>query len=315
MEPQARYTFVGAAVLALLVVIAAVTGWLLASGNGRQVRTYTLYFEHESLEGLEPNSEVRMKGIRVGSVDRFAFSQRRPGSVEVIVDVDAGAPVKQSTRAVVDRNLITGIASIRLVTLAEDSPPLIGAPPNEPHAVIAEGESQMQQITQTMSQLAQRADDTMRRIGATLSPENQAALSQTLENLRVATRQAGTLTTRAEATMTSVGHAADTLRGSIALASGDFHRLADRYDALGAQAGEELRDAASDVHRLGVDASRLANRTEDLVTDADIELRLTSQQIRTAADAVSMTSRKLDDPRAALFGPTASSLGPGETKR
>jgi phospholipid/cholesterol/gamma-HCH transport system substrate-binding protein len=315
MEPQARYRVVGAAVLALLVLIAVVTAWLLASGNARELRTYTLYFEHESLEGLEPNSEVRMKGIRVGSVTRFAFAARRPGAVEVVVDVDAGAPVRQSTRGVVDRNLITGIASIRLVTLAEDSPLLRSAPPNEPYAVIAEGESQMQQITQTMSQLAQRADDTMRRIGATLSPENQAALSQTLENLRVATREAGALATRSQATMASIGRAADTLRGSVALAGDDFHRLADRYDVLGTRVGDELHEAATDVHRLGADASRLANGTEDLVSDADIELRLTSQQIRTAADAVSMTSKKLDDPRAALFGPAAASLGPGETKR
>jgi phospholipid/cholesterol/gamma-HCH transport system substrate-binding protein len=315
MEPRARYTVVGVSVLVLLVLIAAVTVWLLASGNGKEVRRYTLYFEHESLEGLEPNSEVRMKGIRVGSVTRFAFSQRRPGTVEVIVDVDTGAPVKQSTRAVVDRNLITGIANIRLVSLTEASPLLRDPPPNEPYAVIAEGESQMQQITQTMSQLAQRADETMRRISATLSPENQAALSQTLENLRVATHEAGALTTRAQATMASIGHAADTLRGSTALAGGDFHRLADRYDALGAQAGIDLHDATTDVRRLSADASRLAGRTEDFVGDADIELRLTSQQIRSAADAVSTTSRKLDDPRTALFGPTSSSLGPGETKR
>ena len=33
-----------------------------------------------------------------------------------MVRVDADAPVRQSTRAVVERHLITGIASIRLVT-------------------------------------------------------------------------------------------------------------------------------------------------------------------------------------------------------
>ena len=315
MEPQARYTVVGALVLALLAAIVAVTAWLLASGNGKEMRGYTLYFQHESLEGLEPNSEVRMKGIRVGSVSRFSFSTRRPGAVEVVVDVEADAPVKQSTRAVVDRNLITGTANIRLVTLAEDSALLRTAPPGEPYAVIAEGESQMQQITQTLGQLAQRADETMRRISTTLSPENQAALAQTLENLRVATHEAGALTTNAQATMSSIGRAADTLRGSVALAGDDLHRLAERYDALGAQAGTELHDAAADVHRLSADASRLANRTEYLVDDADIELRLTSQQIRSAADAVGTTSRRLDDPRAALFGPRTSSLGPGETKR
>ena len=315
MEPQARYTVVGAAVLALGVVVVLVIGWLLASGNGKEVRRYTLYFAHQSLEGLEPNSEVRMKGIRVGSVMHFDFSARRPGNVEVAVDVDSGAPVRESTRAVVDRNLITGLANIRLVTLQENSPLLRSVPPGEPSAVIPEGESQLQQITETMSQLAQRADETMRRVSATLSPENQAAISETLENLRMASRQASALAERSGTTLASIQRAADGLQKSTVLATGDFHRLADRYDTLGEQAGAELHDASAELRRLSGDVSRLSNRAEDLVGDADIELRLTSQQIRSAADAVSTTSRKLDDPRAALFGPRTSSLGPGETKR
>src|SRR5262249_8181998 len=144
---------------------------------------------------------------------------------------------------------------------------------------------------------------------------NQAAFSETLENLRVASRNAGPLTARADATLAAVERAANGLQGSVTMASGDFHRLADRYDALGAQAAPDLGDATADRRRLGADASRLANRTGDLVSDADVEMRVTAQKIRSAADAVSITSRKLDDPRAALFGPAPSSLGPGETKR
>ena len=116
MEPQARYAVVGASVVFLIVMIVAAIGWLMASGNAKEVRRYTLVFSHQSLEGLEANAEVRMKGIRVGSVTRFAFSTRQPGSVEVDVEVDTSAPVRESSRAVVDRNLITGLATIRLVT-------------------------------------------------------------------------------------------------------------------------------------------------------------------------------------------------------
>ena len=314
MEPQARYTIVGAAVLALGVVVTLVLIWLLASGNGKEMRRYTLYFARQSLEGLEPNSEVRMKGIRVGSVARFAFSARRPGNVEVAVNIDAGAPVRESTRAVVDRNLITGLATIRLVTLQEDSPLLHTVPPGEPAAVIPEGESQLQQITETMSQLAERADETMRRLSATLSPENQAALAETLENVRIASRHASALAVQSGSTLASIEHAAESLRKSTALAADDFHRVADRYDELGTQAGAELHQAIADLHGLSGDMSRLSSRAEDLVGDADVELRLTSREIRSAADAVTTTSGKLDDPRAALFGPASSSLGPGENK-
>ena len=65
MEPQARYTVVGASVVVLLVVIVAAVGWLLASGNGKDVHHYTLVFTHQSLEGLEANSEVRQSEFGV----------------------------------------------------------------------------------------------------------------------------------------------------------------------------------------------------------------------------------------------------------
>ena len=44
MEPQARYTVVGASVLLLACVIVASLAWLLTSGTGKDLRRYTLYF-------------------------------------------------------------------------------------------------------------------------------------------------------------------------------------------------------------------------------------------------------------------------------
>ena len=310
MEPHARYTVVGASVLLVLGIVVAALAWLFASDNGKVVRHYTLTFTRQSLEGLETDSEVHMKGIRVGSVARFAFSKQQPGAVEVTVDVDETAPVRTSTRAVVDRNLVTGIATIRLVTMQEDSPLL-----DRQHSAIPEGESQLQQVSQTMTQLAERADETMKRIDQALSPQNQAAFAETLENLRVASRSAGTLTTRMDAALASMVRTADTARSTMALAAGDIHRLADRYDALGAQAGAKLGETTAAVQQLSGDVSRLAGRTEDFLGDAGIELRITGQQLRSAADTLSTTSKKLGDPRAAIFGPPAASLGPGENKQ
>jgi phospholipid/cholesterol/gamma-HCH transport system substrate-binding protein len=232
--------------------------------------------------------------------------------VEVEVDVDATAPVRESTRAIVDRNLITGIATIQLITLQEDSPPLRDAPEGDGAAVIPEGESQ--QFAQTMNQLAQRADDTLGRISSTLSAENQAAIGETLENIRIASRNVNALTARLDTTLVSIGRAADSMRSSTQLATGDFHRLAYRYDTLGAEAGTSLRAATGVVQQVGADVSRLASRAEDLAGDADTELRLTGQQLRSAADAVGATAKKLNDPRAALFGPSSANLGPGETR-
>jgi phospholipid/cholesterol/gamma-HCH transport system substrate-binding protein len=315
MEPEARYVVVGVAVLALFALIAAVIVWLLSSGNAKEVRHYTLAFSHQSLEGLEVNSQVRMKGIRVGSVTSFAFSGRSPGGVEVNVDVDAAAPVRESTRAVVDRNLVTGLATIQLGTTDEDSPLLHVAAADKQPVVIPEGESQMQQFSQTMSQLAQRADETMQRIDATLSPANQAAIGETLANLRTASRGANVVEARLDTTLAAIVRSADALQGSMAVATGDFHRLVDRYDDFGARADSSLGDATAAIHALSADVTSLTIRTEDALGDADVEVQRTGPRLRSAADALGATSIRLADPRALLFGPNPASLGPGEATR
>jgi hypothetical protein len=114
MEPEAKYTLVGGSVLALLALLIAAVAWLASASRGTDVQRYTIYFQRQSLEGLQVRSDVRMKGIRVGAVTGFSFAPQRPGTVEVVIGIDPATPVKESTRAIVDRNLITGLATIRL---------------------------------------------------------------------------------------------------------------------------------------------------------------------------------------------------------
>jgi phospholipid/cholesterol/gamma-HCH transport system substrate-binding protein len=313
MEPEARYTLVGISVLILLALATAAVVWLVAAGQGREDRTYRIYFAKQSLEGLQVRSDVKMRGIPVGSVTAMSFSNTRPGAVEVVVGIEPRTPVRQSTRAVVDRNLVTGLATIRLLNATEDSP-LLEPSPGEDAPVIAEGASQLQQFSQTVNHLAETAADTMARINQTLSAQNQAAITETLDQLRLLARNANRVTDRLDRTLVSIGGAADGLRTATRAMSGDVQRLADRYDALGAEATTGIRDLAGSVRGMSSEVTRLAGRTDALLAAGDLELRLTGQQLRSAAEALGSTARRFDDPRAALFGPAPGSLGPGEDR-
>ncbi len=311
MEPEARYTLVGVSVLILLALATAAILWLTTSGQGQDL-TYKIYFVRQSLEGLQIRSEVRMRGIRVGNVTHISFSAERQGAVEVLVSVDPMTPVRESTHAIVDRNLITSLATIRLLNVTEDSPLLNGTRSGESEAVIAEGESRFQQFSETVDNLAQRADETLRRINETLSAQNQTAITETLDQLRLLTKTANQVATRLDGTVASVGGAADAMRKSTGVLTSEVQRLADRYDELGAETQVGVRDLAGSVRQMSESVTRLSNRTDALLANSDFELRLTAQQLRSAADAMGATARKLGDPRAALFGPSRTSLGPGE---
>jgi phospholipid/cholesterol/gamma-HCH transport system substrate-binding protein len=315
MEPQARYALVGVAVLGLVALLVSAFLWLLASGQQRDERQYRIYFARQSLEGLQARSDVRMKGIRVGEVASFAFSTRRPGTVEAAISVDPTTPVRESTRAVVERNLITGLATIRLVNSDEDSPLLHTPPPGEREPVIAEGASRLQQVSDSLDQLAARADETMRRINAVLSDRNQAALTTTLENLSVLSRDADNVLARFDRTLVSVGRAADGLTALEGRVGADSHALAVRYDALGAQAATSMKDANETLRQIGGSLAVVADRAEGTLADGDVRLRTTTREIETAAHSLGDAARRLGDPRAAIFGPPAAALGPGEEGR
>ena len=116
MEPDTRYTVIGAVVLAL--VAAAIVGFLWLSSTGREsdFRFYTVYFERQSLEGLQVGANVNMRGVTVGRVEQYSIQPDNINRVKVLVRVARETPVRENTKASVSRNVITGIARIKLDT-------------------------------------------------------------------------------------------------------------------------------------------------------------------------------------------------------
>lgn len=314
MEPEAKYTLVGGVVLVLLALIVVAAVWLKGSGGERDNMPYKIYFARQSLEGLQIRSDVKMQGIKVGTVTGFRISARRPGSVEVVIRVDSSAPVRQSTRATVERQLLTGIANIRLANIDEESPPLTEVPADEPYPLIAEGESESK-ITESITQVAQRADETMQRINLALSDENQVALSEILINLRQISGNMGRSMAGLDKTLISLGHAADEVRSMSVAVREDAHRLALRYDALGEESTTAVREVSAAVRQMSADVARLSGQMDGLLADGNVELRVTAQELRTTADALGMAARRLSEPGRALFGPARGSMGPGETSK
>jgi phospholipid/cholesterol/gamma-HCH transport system substrate-binding protein len=289
---------------------------------------YKIYFDRQSLDGLAMRSDVKMGGIVVGAVTAFRISERRPGSVEVVIEVSESTPVRGSTEAVVQRQLVTGVASIVLINADETSPRLTEAPPGEPYPVIAEGSSQLEQFSQSVTQLAATADDTLKRINALLSEENRKALGDTLGNLNRLSAQAGEdlrrFTARAErslqgldTTLASIGRAADqTTQDVQALGttlSNSAATLTARYDDLGLETTQAVRDIRVSVNRMAVDVARLTERTDGLLAEGGNQLGDTAQALQSAAESLGAAARGFRDPRGILFGPASGELGPGET--
>src|SRR5687767_1172354 len=152
MEAEARYTWVGAAILLLVVALVGSLVWLRNVGAQRDYTYYTIHFEHQSLEGLQIGADVELRGIKVGLVEDYALAGDGANRVRVDLRVNRRAPVRTNTVAVVTRNLLTGIAAISLVNADPQGKPLTAVPPGEQYPVIAEGRSNLEEITGRVNQ-------------------------------------------------------------------------------------------------------------------------------------------------------------------
>ncbi|MDH5228354.1 MAG: MlaD family protein, partial [Gammaproteobacteria bacterium] len=139
MEAEARYTFVGAAVLVLVAALVGGLVWLKDIGGRGEFTRYAIHFEKQALDGLQLGAEVNLRGIKVGRVEDYALSHDKLNRVRVVVRVDGRAPVRTNTVAVVTRNFVTGIAAITLVTPEPAGDELTAVPDGERYPVIGEG--------------------------------------------------------------------------------------------------------------------------------------------------------------------------------
>ena len=329
MESDARYAWVGLAVVTLVLAMAAGFYWL-KGGNKAEVNRFTVYFQNQSLEGLQLNSDVRMQGIKVGKVADYTILPGQAKTVRVILEVDARTPVWEGVEAVVTRNLVTGLAAIDVDNVWKGGAPIGPPPKGEPYPVIDEGVPQMARISSTLEGLGKAGGEAVRRVNQLLSDSNQKAFSNILVNvagvtgeLRGELRQIGP---ELHATLGAARQAAarlDTVGAELTPVLHDSSRFLRDSSRLAQQAGQRLDKLSGEAETTLTATRNTLNTVDASLRDMQTQLRLsvdlgmqeiqmTAQALRTSSDALQTTSREFSDPGRILYGPNKAELGPGE---
>ncbi|MGD9945020.1 MAG: MlaD family protein [Burkholderiaceae bacterium] len=319
MEPEARYTLVGAVVLALIAGACAAWIWLSQGGGGAGFRFYTIHFESQSLEGLQQGSDVTMRGVKVGRVQEYSISRDNINRVDVIIRTDRETPVSSNTNAVVSRNLVTGLARIDLVTPGTPGPELNDVPNGERYPVIPEGKSDLEQIAGALSRLAVTGENVLNNLEHLLAPETRDTLIGAMAAVRDLAGGLDKRLDRIDMVAVSLRDAATAFQTSskqIAVAisnvSQDAAKVAAQIAPIGHQVNSALADLSSAAKTLERESALVARRLEHSVDAGALELRATARDLRGSAEMVSRAADRLREPSAALLGPTNRQLGPGE---
>lgn len=326
MEAEARYTWVGLAVLGLLAALLGSALWLKNVGHASDFRLYTIHFERQALDGLQVGADVSLRGVKVGRVEDYALDETTFNRVNVTVRLDRRAPVHEKTTAVVSRNFVTGLASITLVTPSPPGGLLLQAQPGETYPAIAEGRSDLEDITGRVTRIGDIAAETLQRLNGLLNDENTKAVAETLRNLQSASRSLNERLATLDKSVSQVGNAAT----QVGQASASLARSGERMAAVAEQGGRQLEPllvdarravaetrqamvtASAAIDRLQQQTGRTAARLEATAAGVDDQLSAALSDLRLALDSTARLMDNLREPRSALLGPPPGLLGPGE---
>ncbi len=319
MEPDTRYTLVGAVVVALSAALVGFVIWLSAAGAASEYRFYTIHFERQSLEGLQVGGDVNMRGIKVGRVEDYAIERDNINEVNVTIRVQRRTPVSENTTAQVSRNIVTGVARIDLNTPGVPGPELVKVPPGEPYPVIPEGVSE---LTESANKLARSADVALDHLNALIGPENRRMIEQTLVAMRDFSAGLNARLATVDQASAALLAASQSLQRTSEQVGTSVQGLTASYEPLAGRAEGLLRETRVAVQRyaalaasLDEQSRRLGGTAEGALDVGTRELLSTMRELRRAADAIATAARRLEDPRSAIFGPRPQQLGPGETSQ
>ncbi|MCP5278721.1 MAG: MCE family protein [Thiobacillus sp.] len=316
MEPEARYAWVGVAVLALVALVAGGMYWLTGGTENKLVKRYVVYFEKQSLEGLQIGSDVRMQGIKVGKVEDYAISPGQARRVRAVLQVDARTPVLEGVHAEVARHLVTGLAAIDLVNVEEGGPALLQVPDGEEFPVIPEGVPQFARVASTLEEMSLVGRDALVRFNTLLADRNQKAISDILVNLDGLSgdlRQSlPALREDLHATLATTRKAADQVQGLSTDAGHVLRHVDERLDRVASETESTLASARQTLGAMDREVRGLALQLRLSADLATQEVQTTAQSLRLAGDALRDTGRAMSDPARILYGTNEADLGPGE---
>jgi phospholipid/cholesterol/gamma-HCH transport system substrate-binding protein len=227
VDRDAKYAAV--AVFALLAIVAAVAFvlWYSGASERRQYVRYEIYFDG-SVSGLDKGSPVRYLGVDVGRVRNLSVDLANPGRVKVLAEVDSRAPISGATQAQLG---LLGLTGLLYIDLQKD-------PAGDPNRPLAKGEQydvipsrpgDIEAFLAKLPDLLARAAGVAERLDLLLADQNLEAVSETLKNMQVASRD-----------LPVVAREAASLAGDLRRTANEVSELAASMRGVADQAGPKL---------------------------------------------------------------------------
>jgi phospholipid/cholesterol/gamma-HCH transport system substrate-binding protein len=291
-----------AGLFALLLGLAAILALYWLGGSRDESHDYVVVTK-QNIGGLNPQAQVRYRGIRVGKVSDIRLDPDDYSNILVTISVNENVPLTTGTVAKLNYQGVTGLAHILLLETGKDSSPL--EPNDETPPRITMIPSLFDELGETGVATLKQAKALMQSANSVLNEENRAHLTATLANLESASANMKPALENLNVTLVQVKKVLDDRNiKNISQAAGEVGPLlADTRVLIGKMqlATDKLDVAIGDASAGGTSA--LMPRLNELAQDFSLTSRQLSRVLRILEDT----------PQGLVFGAPSQSPGPGES--
>lgn len=167
-----------------LVLGAAVLMTLYLFGEKREATRELVVVTKQNVSGLNPQAQVRYRGIRVGKVLDIRLDPEDVSNILIQVEVEKLVPLTQGTHAQLSYQGVTGIAHVLIEDDGDDLRPLEGELPRIPMQP-----SMLEHLEETLPDVLNQVQTFLGSANQLLGQDNRRHLGQTLANLESASER------------------------------------------------------------------------------------------------------------------------------
>jgi phospholipid/cholesterol/gamma-HCH transport system substrate-binding protein len=171
MENKAHALIAG--LFTVLLLIATIIGVMWFNSDRVERVPYEIATKL-SVPGLNPQADVRYRGLDAGKVAAITFDPKVPGQILIQIKINPDTPVTQSTYGTLGYQGVTGIAYIQLDDDGSKPVKLVSSKGHP--ARIALRPSLFDNLQSKGAVILSQADEMVRKLNALLDPDNQQTM-------------------------------------------------------------------------------------------------------------------------------------------
>lgn len=299
MENKSHALVAGLFALLLGAAVLIAVYWL--GGSKEETHDYIVVTK-QSIGGLNPQAQVRYRGIRVGKVSDIRLDPDDSSNILITISINQDVPLTRGTAAKLNYQGVTGLAHILLLETGKDSGRLDTDDETPPRIVMIP--SLLEELGETGMATLRQAAQIMASANAMLSEENRKHLTATLANLEAVSSSMKPALANLNGTLVQVRKLLDDQNvKNVSLAASEVGPLLADTRVLVSKmqkATDKFDVAVGDASAAG--ASALMPRLNELAVDFSTTSRQLSRVLRLLEDT----------PQGLVFGTPALLPGPGE---